>query len=60
MNVLLSAFLKHAFREVTSGFAKVPYQGRPLALPGPLRVPKNNSKETCSVPPKGHLVVKNM
>ena len=29
-----SAFLKHAFREVTSGFfAKVPYQGCPLSPP---------------------------
>ena len=42
------------------GFVKVPYQGRPLAPPQALRMPKNNSKETYSVPPKGHLLVKNI
>ena len=56
-----SAFLKHAFREVTSGFRKgtVP-EAPPRPSPGPLRMPKNISKETHSVPPEGHLLVKNM
>ena len=56
-----SAFLKHAFREVTSGFCKGTVPGAPpRPSPGRLRMPKNNSKETYSVPPKGHLLVKNM
>ena len=56
-----SAFLKHAFREVTSGFCKGTVPGAPpRPSPGPLRMPKNNSKETYSVPPKGHLLAKNM
>ena len=56
-----SAFLKHAFREVTSGFCKGTVRGAPRRpSPGPLRMPKNNSKETYSVPPEGHLLVKNM
>ena len=42
------------------GFAKVPYQGHPLSLPGPLRMPKSNPKETYLVPPEGHISVKNM
>ena len=58
---LLSAFLKHAFREVTTGFCKGTVPGAsPRPSPGPLTMPKNNSKETYSVPPKGHLLVKNM
>ena len=57
----ISAFLKHAFREVTSGFCKGTVPGAPpRPSPGPLRMPKNNSKETYSVPPEGHLLVKNM
>ena len=57
----LSAFLKHAFREVTSGFCKGTVPGAPpRPSPGPLRMPKNNPKETYSVPPAGHLSVKNM
>ena len=60
-NQLVSAFLKHAFREVTSGFCKGTVPGAPpLPSPGPLRMRKNNSKETYSVPPEGHLLVKNM
>ena len=56
-----SAFLKHAFREVTSGFCKGTVPGAsPFPSPGPLRMPKNISKETYSVPPEGHLLVKNM
>ena len=57
----LSAFLKHAFREVTCGFCKGTVPGAPpLPSPGPLRMPKNNSKETYLVPPEGHISVKNM
>ena len=39
-DAIISAFLKHAFREVTCGFCscKIPYQGRPLAPP---QAPKN-------------------
>ena len=38
---LFSAFLKHAFREVTSGFCKGTVPGAPsLPSPGPLRMPK--------------------
>ena len=56
-----SAFLKHAFREVTSGFCKGTVPGAPpRPSPKPLWIPKNNSKETHSVPPEGHLLVKNM
>ena len=56
-----SAFLKHAFREVTSGFCKGTVPGAPpLPSPGPLRMLKNNSKETYLVPPEGHISVKNM
>ena len=56
-----SAFLKHAFREVTCGFCKGTVPGAPpLPSPGPLRMPKNNSKETYLVPPEGHISVKNM
>ena len=57
----MSAFLKHAFREVTFGFCKGTVPGAPpLSSPGPLRMPKNNSKETYLVPPKGPILVKNM
>ena len=44
-----------------SGFCKGTVPGAPpRPSPGPLRMPKNNSKETYSVPPEGHLLVKNM
>ena len=57
----ISAFLKHSFCEVTSGFCKGIVPGAPpRPSPGPLRMPKNNSKETYSVPPEGHLLVKSM
>ena len=58
---IMSAFLKHAFREVTSGFCKGTVPGAPpLPSPGSLRMLKNNSKETYLVPPEGHISVKNM
>ena len=57
----VSAFLKHAFREVTSGFCKGTVPGAPpLPSPGSLRMLKNDSKETYLVPPEGHISVKNM
>ena len=57
----LSAFLQHAFREVTCGCCKGTVPGAPpLPSPGPPRMPKNNSKETHLVPPEGHVLVKNM
>ena len=34
--------------------------GAPSPFPRPLRMPKNTSKETYSVPPEGHILVKNM
>ena len=56
-----SAFLRHAFREVTCGFCKGTVPGAPpLPSPGPLRMPKNKSEETYLVPPEGHISVKNM
>ena len=43
---LFSAFLKHAFREVTCGFCKGTVPGAPpRPSPGPLRMPKSDSKE---------------
>ena len=56
LNTSISAFLKHALREVTCGVCK----GTVPALPRALRMPKNNSKETYSVPPEVQLLVKNM
>ena len=59
--VRYSAFLKHAFREVTSGFCKGTVPGAPLVpSPGSLRMLKTNSKETYLVPLEGHILVKNM
>ena len=55
--VTLSAFFKHAFRQVTCGFWKGIVPGAPpLPSPGPLRMPKDNSKERSWYPgPKAHL-----
>ena len=58
---LSSAFLKHAFREVTFGCCKGTVPGAlPLPSPVPVRMPKRNSKGTYLVPPKGHILVKSM
>ena len=51
---LLSAFLKHAFREVTFGFCKGTVPGAPpLPSPGPPRMPKSNSKQRTWYHPRG-------
>ena len=51
---LLSAFLKHAFREVTSGFCKGTVPGAPpRPSPGPLRMPKIIQKRRARYHPRG-------
>ena len=59
--LVLSAFLRHAFRQVASGFCEGTVPGAPpLPSPGPLRMPRSSSRETYLVPPEGHILVKNM
>ena len=51
-----SAFLKHAFREVTCGFCKGTVPGAPpLPFPGPLRMPKKIIQNVLGTTRGAHL-----
>ena len=58
---IMSTFVKHAFRELISGFCKGTVPGAPpVPFPGPLPTCSKIIQRTYLVPPEGHILVQNM